>query len=115
MQELDQQEEINDARAENRRLIREAERIRDRTPGSRAFEDRRQELLTDFDRFFGQKISDANVLKSMGGPLSDTAGLGMQSKTEGPKAQTVEDIRNEVKQAVDKLDALIRASGTFSL
>lgn len=115
MQELDQQEEITAARAENRQLIREAERIRDRTPGSRAFEDRRQELLTDFDRFFGQKISDAQVLKSMGGPLSDTAGLGMQSKTEGPKAQTVEDIRNEVRQAVDKLDALIRASGTFTL
>ena len=70
--------------------------------------------------FEDSKLQDllGNIMpafRPMGADLSDTAGLGMQSKSEGPKAQTVEDIRNEVKQAVDKLDALIRASGTFSL
>lgn len=75
-----------------------------------------------FKLFGGDAVAQARAagdalgnIRPMSAALSDTAGLGMQSKTEGPKAQTVEDIRNEVRQAVDKLDALIRASGTFTL
>ena len=116
--DLDAKEEVTAARMENRASIREAQRLRDATPGSNNFERLRAEAATDWNKAFNMPVSDAQVYASNPGlqaGLSDTAAAGGMKQTEGPKETTVLEIKREMEKAVNKLDELIRASGTFSM
>jgi hypothetical protein len=114
MQELDQQEEINDARSENRKLIREAERIRDATPGSKAFEEARRERLQEMNRLrgnapdFDPREALINRFQGAGGGLTPAA---LQDTV---KNTTVQGIDGKIATVIGKLDALINAAGRFS-
>lgn len=84
---------------------------------------RQQIESSDYYRVFGgdaaaQARSMGDKLGSIPGlsaGLSDTASAGGMKQSEGPKETTVLEIKREMEKAVNKLDELIRASGTFSL
>lgn len=117
--DLDAKEEVTAARMENRAMIREAQRRRDATPGSENFERLREKAGTEWNRIFNQPVSDEQVFRANPGlraGLSDMAGTGaMKSQQEGPKEATVQSINQKVDDAVNRLDELIRASGTFGI
>jgi len=114
MQELDQQEGIDDDRAETRQLIREAERIRDATPGSDAFEAARRERLQEMNRLrgnapdFDPREALINRMQGMGSGMTPAA---LQDTV---KNTTVQGIDGKIGTVIRKLDALINAAGRFS-
>jgi hypothetical protein len=114
MQELDQQEEITAARAENRQLVREAERIRDATPGSEAFEAARRDRLQEMNRLRGNApdFDPREVLiKRMQGMGSGMTPAALQDTV---KNTTVQGIDGKIATVIGKLDDLIRKAGSFS-
>lgn len=118
MQEADSNEEVVAGRMESRALIRAAERQRDATPGSNNFERLRAAAATDWNRVFNMPVTDEQVFKANPGlraGLSDTAPAGGMKQYDGPKETTVMEIKREMEKAVNKLDELIRASGTFGI
>jgi hypothetical protein len=114
MQELDQQEEITAARAENRQLVREAARIRDATPGSEAFEAARRDRLQEMNRLRGNApdFDPREVLiKRMHGMGSGMTPAALQDTV---KNTTVQGIDGKIATVIGKLDDLIRSAGRFS-
>lgn len=115
--DLDNQEEVLDARLENRKMIREAQRRRDVTPGSENFERLRKEAATDYNRVFNVPVSDEQVFRSNPGlrsGLTDIAAKAtMPPATDAAKNTTLQNISGQVSSVVNKIDTLIKASGSF--
>lgn len=114
--DLDANEEVVNARIENRRLIREAQRQRDATPGSEAFEKTRMERVrmentlrgnaSDFD----PREALINRLRQPG--LAD--GMTSAALQDPVKNTTVQSIAGQLGAAIAKLDEISRKAGSFS-
>jgi len=114
MQELDQQEEINAARAENRKLVREAERIRDQTPGSKAFEEARRERLQEMNRLRGNAPDfdpREALISRMRGIGADMTPAALQDPV---KNSTVQSISGQINTVLTRLEEIARKAGSFS-
>lgn len=114
--DLDAKEGVTAARIENRAMIREAQRQRDATPGSEAFEKARMDRVrtenalrgnaSDFD----PREALINRLRQPG--LAD--GMTSAALQDPVKNTTVQNIANNLPGVLDRLDTLIRKAGDFS-
>ena len=112
--ELDANEEALFESIEFKKQIREAERIRDATPGSKAFEQERSERLRTINQQRGN-APDFDPREA----LMNRFGLGQQAMTppalQDPVRNTVvQSISTQLGNAVSKLDTLIQKAGSFS-
>ena len=112
--ELDANEEALFESIEFKKQIREAERIRDATPGSKAFEQERSERLRTINQQRGN-APDFDPREA----LINRFGLGQQAMTppalQDPVRNTVvQSISTELGNAVSKLDTLIQKAGSFN-
>lgn len=112
--DLDANEEALFERIEFRKQIREAERMRDATPGSKAFNQERSERLQTINQQRGNS-PDFDPREA----LINRFGLGQQSMT--PRAlqdpvqnNVVQSISTQLGNAVAKLDTLIQKAGSFN-
>lgn len=112
--DLDAKEEALFESIEFKKQIREAERIRDATPGSKAFEQQRSERLRTINQQRGN-APDFDPREA----LMNRFGLGQQAMTppalQDPVRNTVvQSISTQLGNAVSKLDTLIQKAGSFS-
>lgn len=111
--DLDAKEEALFESIEFKKQIREAERIRDATPGSKAFEQERSERLRTINQQRGN-APDFDPRES----LMNRFGLGQQAMTppalQDPVRNTVvQSISTQLGNAVSRLDTLIQKAGSF--
>ena len=111
--ELDAKEEALFESIEFKKQIREAERIRDATPGSKAFEQERSERLRTINQQRGN-APDFDPREA----LINRFGLGQQAMTppalQDPVRNTVvQSISTQLGNAVSRLDTLIQKAGSF--
>lgn len=117
---LDQKEAINESRAESRRLLREAERRRDATPGSQAFERRQAEQRAQFDenaRRQGEELQSAqNSFRDLQRVQASSRGLQAEinlakkeAREAGRKARNTQRVEDALgfEQAKQRLQELI--------
>ena len=112
--DLDAKEEALFESIEFKKQIREAERIRDATPGSKAFEQERSERLRTINQQRGN-APDFDPREA----LMNRFGLGQQAMTppalQDPVRNTVvQSISTQLGNAVSKLDTLIQKAGSFN-
>ena len=111
--DLDAKEEALFESIEFKKQIREAERIRDATPGSKAFEQERSERLRTINQQRGN-APDFDPREA----LMNRFGLGQQAMTppalQDPVRNTVvQSISTQLGNAVSRLDTLIQKAGSF--
>lgn len=112
--DLDAKEEALFESIEFKKQIREAERIRDATPGSKAFEQERSERLRTINQQRGN-APDFDPREA----LMNRFGLGQQAMTppalQDPVRNTVvQSISTQLGNAVSRLDTLIQKAGSFN-
>lgn len=113
--DLDAKEEITAGRIENRALNREAQRLRDATPGSEAFEKERMERVRLENQRRG---NDANFdpREAMIRRMKPAAESGMTPAAfmDPVSNTTVQSISGKIDTAIARLDDLIRKTGSFA-
>lgn len=113
--DLDNQEEVTAARAENRAMIRDAQRRRDATPGSKAFEEARAERLRTENQLRGNAADfdprEALIRRMQTGAESRLTPAAMQDPV---KNTTVQSISGQLSTAIARLEEIARKAGSFS-
>lgn len=115
MQDLDAKEEIAAGRIENRALIREAQRLRDATPGSEAFEKERMERLRLENALRGNDANfdprEALIRRMDSGAQGGLTPAAMQDPVSNT---TVQSIAGKIDTAIARLEDIVRKAGSFS-